>query len=115
MRLSRFRDATYFNLTDPRKLERHSGCSYLCHFLNDSLLAQSTATENSYTMAIEVQDLVDKLPPVRLTREQLMKRHRSHLKKQDISDEGPRPVKQPIMSEVYPASSRSIRDLETVS
>ena len=66
-------------------------------------------------MAIEVQDLVDKLPTVRLTREQLMKRHRSHLKKQDTSDEGPRPVKQPIMSEAYPASSRSIRDLEIVS
>ncbi len=65
-------------------------------------------------MAVDLQDLADTLPTGKLTREQLVRTHRSHLKKQDRAPDAPRPVKQPDMSEAYPPSTRSIRDLEIV-
>lgn len=54
------------------------------------------------------------MPPRRLTREELTKTHKSHLKKQDLSPDAPRPVKQPVMTEAYPASTKSIREVEIV-
>ncbi|KAH8882509.1 hypothetical protein GQ53DRAFT_812008 [Thozetella sp. PMI_491] len=65
-------------------------------------------------MAVDLQDLKEQLPPSKSSREQLIKTHRSHLKKQDLVDDAPRPVKQPVMSEAYPASARSIKDLEII-
>ncbi|KAK4129149.1 hypothetical protein N657DRAFT_586828 [Parathielavia appendiculata] len=53
-------------------------------------------------------------PPRRLTKEELVKTHSTHLKKQDSSPNTPRPVKQPIMSEAYPASTKSIRELDII-
>ncbi|KAL2264246.1 hypothetical protein VTK26DRAFT_9022 [Humicola hyalothermophila] len=52
--------------------------------------------------------------PRRLTKEQLLKTHQVHLKKQGNSPNAPRPVKQPILSEAYPASTKSIRELEII-
>jgi hypothetical protein len=51
----------------------------------------------------------------RLTKEELLKTHQAYLKTQDNSPDAPRPVKQPILSEAYPASTKSIRELEIVS
>jgi hypothetical protein len=62
-----------------------------------------------------IKDAVGPTPPRRLTKEELVKTHSTHLKKQDSSPNAPRPVKQPIMSEAYPASTKSIRELEIVS
>ncbi|KAK5651508.1 hypothetical protein OQA88_11962 [Cercophora sp. LCS_1] len=66
-------------------------------------------------MATNAKDLIGSLPPRRLTKEELAKTHKVHLKKQDLSPNTPRPVKQPVMSEAYPASTKSIRELEIVS
>ncbi|KAB5549606.1 hypothetical protein GE09DRAFT_1241242 [Coniochaeta sp. 2T2.1] len=55
-----------------------------------------------------------KLPPRRPTKEELIGTHKSHLKKQDLTPDAPRPVKQPLLAESYPASTRSIRDLEII-
>ncbi|KAK3300596.1 uncharacterized protein B0H64DRAFT_352208 [Chaetomium fimeti] len=54
------------------------------------------------------------LPKRRLTKEELTKTHKTHLKKQDNSPHAPRPVKQPVMADAYPASSKSIRELEII-
>ncbi|KAK0730198.1 hypothetical protein B0H67DRAFT_503450 [Lasiosphaeris hirsuta] len=59
-------------------------------------------------------DLVGTVPSRRLSKEELAKTHKVHLKKQDLSPDAPRPVKQPVMSEAYPASTRSIRDVEII-
>lgn len=56
-----------------------------------------------------------KLPSRRLNKEELARTHKSHLKKQDLTPDAPRPVKQPLLDQAYPASTRSIRDLEIVS
>lgn len=66
------------------------------------------------TMSAPPKELIGALPPRRLTKEELTKTHKSHLKKQDLSPDAPRPVKQPIMSEAYPASTKSIREVEIV-
>jgi hypothetical protein len=55
------------------------------------------------------------VPVRRLTKEQLLETHKGHLKKQDLSPNAPRPVKQPILTEAYPASTKSIRDVDLVS
>jgi hypothetical protein len=55
------------------------------------------------------------VPARRLTKEQLLETHKGHLKKQDLAPNAPRPVKQPILTEAYPASTKSIRDVELVS
>jgi hypothetical protein len=62
-----------------------------------------------------IKDAAGLAPPRRLTKEELVKTHSTHLKKQDSSPNAPRPVKQPIMSEAYPASTKPIRELEIVS
>ncbi|KAK3335944.1 hypothetical protein B0T19DRAFT_408041 [Cercophora scortea] len=54
------------------------------------------------------------VPASRPTKEQLFKTHKTHLESQDLSPDAPRPVKQPILTEAYPASTRSIRDLEII-
>ncbi|OIW23927.1 SET domain-containing protein [Coniochaeta ligniaria NRRL 30616] len=62
----------------------------------------------------ESHPLRGKLPPRRLAKEELARTHKSHLKKQDLTPDAPRPVKQPLLDQAYPASTRSIRDLEIV-
>ncbi|KAK4231119.1 SET and MYND domain-containing protein 4 [Podospora fimiseda] len=67
--------------------------------------------QNSDTMATTTE------PPVakRLTKEQILKTHNAHLKKQEnMPSTAPRPVKQPVMTEAYPASTKSIRDVEII-
>ncbi|KAL2271351.1 hypothetical protein VTJ83DRAFT_722 [Remersonia thermophila] len=54
------------------------------------------------------------LKPKRFTKEELLQTHQTYLKTQDDSPNAPRPVKQPILSEAYPASTKSIRDLEII-
>lgn len=61
------------------------------------------------------KDTAGSVPKGRLTKEQLVKTHKTYLDKQDNSANAPRPVKQPILSEAYPASTKSIRELEIVS
>ncbi|KAL2021602.1 hypothetical protein VTK56DRAFT_6955 [Thermocarpiscus australiensis] len=60
------------------------------------------------------KDAAGAVPVRRLTKEELVKTHRTYLKKQDNSPDAPRPVKQPIMSEAYPASTKSIRELDII-
>lgn len=55
------------------------------------------------------------MPARRLTKEELLETHKGHLTKQDLSPNAPRPVKQPILSEAYPASTKSIREVDLVS
>lgn len=52
--------------------------------------------------------------PKRLTKDELVKTHQIHLQKQTDSPHAARPVKQPILSEAYPASTKSISELEIV-
>ncbi|KAK4098603.1 hypothetical protein N658DRAFT_488317 [Parathielavia hyrcaniae] len=52
--------------------------------------------------------------PRRLTKDELVKTHSTHLQTQDSSPNAPRPVKQPIVLEGYPASTKSIRELEII-
>ncbi|KAL2165987.1 hypothetical protein VTG60DRAFT_3477 [Thermothelomyces hinnuleus] len=54
------------------------------------------------------------VPPRRLTKEELINTHNAHLKQQKSSPNAPRAVKQPVMSEAYPASTKSIRELEII-
>ncbi|KAK4193215.1 hypothetical protein QBC35DRAFT_519407 [Podospora australis] len=53
-------------------------------------------------------------PRKRPTKEELLKTHNTHIKKQETAPNAPRPVKQPILSEAYPASTKSIRDVEII-
>jgi hypothetical protein len=70
--------------------------------------------ETIYTMAERTASQPSKQPPRRLSKEELMQTHKSHLKKQELNPNAPRPVKQPLLSEAYPASTQSIHDLELV-
>ena len=54
-------------------------------------------------------------PVRRLGKEELVNTHKAHLEKQDNSPHAPRAVKQPVLEEAYPASTKSIRDLEIVN
>jgi hypothetical protein len=75
------------------------------------------------TMAVAVtapsmaatKDAAGTVPVRRLAKDELVNTHKSHLTKQDDSPHAARAVKQPVMSEAYPASTKSIRDLEIVS
>ncbi|CAK7229138.1 hypothetical protein SEUCBS140593_007145 [Sporothrix eucalyptigena] len=70
--------------------------------------------------------LIGQLPPKRTSSKSLIKRHRAHLKAQEASTgvngtggpatgiDDPRPVKQVILADAYPASSTSIRDLKLI-
>jgi hypothetical protein len=60
------------------------------------------------------KDTAGALPVRRLSKDELVNTHKTHLEKQDNSPNAPRAVKQPIMSDAYPASTKSIRDLEIV-
>ena len=54
------------------------------------------------------------VPPRRWAKEDLVKTHQTYLAKQGNAPDGPRPVKQPAMAQAYPASTKSIRDLDLV-
>ncbi|ERS96502.1 hypothetical protein HMPREF1624_07418 [Sporothrix schenckii ATCC 58251] len=61
--------------------------------------------------------LVGQLPPKRHSRKTLVKRHNAHLKTMPdpaTGDNEARPVKQVILSEAYPASYKSIRELDVM-
>ncbi|KAK4156156.1 SET and MYND domain-containing protein 4 [Chaetomidium leptoderma] len=60
------------------------------------------------------KDTAGAIPTRRLPKEELVNTHKTHLQKQDNSPNAPRPVKQPAMSGAYPASIKSIRDLEII-
>ena len=53
--------------------------------------------------------------PRRLSKEELVGTHKKHLDTQNNSPHAPRAVKQPILTEAYQASIKSIRELEIVS
>ena len=74
-----------------------------------AVVAQSNGFE-----AGTLKERTGAVPARRVTKEQLLKTHKTHLQKQDLSPNAPRPVKQPILSEAYPASIKSIRDVEIV-
>lgn len=61
------------------------------------------------------ESIRDKIPPRRKGKDELVETHLSHIKNQGPNQNAPRAVKQPVLSEAYPASIRSIRDLEIVS
>ncbi|CAK7231016.1 hypothetical protein SCUCBS95973_007769 [Sporothrix curviconia] len=89
-------------------------------------------------LLLDVQDadngaaLVGQLPPKRTSSKALVKKHRAHLKAQEAAAatmgnngatgsgspasqmDDPRPVKQVVLADAYPASTRSIRDLEII-
>ncbi|KAL2137279.1 hypothetical protein VTI74DRAFT_5010 [Chaetomium olivicolor] len=54
------------------------------------------------------------IPSRRLTKEELVETHKTHLTSQNNSPNAPRPVKQPLMADAYPASTKSIRELEII-
>ncbi len=55
------------------------------------------------------------VPVRRLGKEELVNTHKTYLEKQDNSPHAPRAVKQPVLEEAYPASTKSIKDLEIVN
>lgn len=59
--------------------------------------------------------MTGKVPPQKHTKAELLKTHNAHVKKQDLAPNAPRPVKQPVMADAYPASTKSIKDVEIVS
>ena len=61
------------------------------------------------------KDTAGRVPAGRLSKDELVNTHKTYLKKQDNSPNAPRPVKQPILSEAYPASTKSIRELDIVN
>ncbi|KAH7018623.1 uncharacterized protein B0I36DRAFT_425506 [Microdochium trichocladiopsis] len=54
------------------------------------------------------------IPSRKLTREELLKTHKTYLKRNDVNPDAPRPVKQPELAEAYPASTKSIHDVEII-
>jgi len=82
-------------------------------FVGPMAVAAAPITPNM-AAATSPKEAGESLPPKRLTKEELLKTHKSHLKKQDLSPDGPRPVKQPVMAEAYPASTKSIREVDIV-
>ncbi|KAK3393249.1 hypothetical protein B0H63DRAFT_406376 [Podospora didyma] len=72
-----------------------------------AVVAAQNGTETS-----AVSGRVGQPPPRKLSKEELVKTHKGYLKKQNLSPDAPRPVKQPVLSEAYPASTKSIRDVE---
>lgn len=55
------------------------------------------------------------IPTQRRDRVQLLKTHRGYLKKQDQNPASARAVKQPGLSDAYPPSTKSIKELQIVS
>lgn len=74
--------------------------------------APSTAVPAS--VSAKAKSKAGAVPPRRLTKEALATTHNAHLKKQSTSPLAPRPVKQPVLADAYPASTKSIRELEIV-
>ena len=74
------------------------------------------AKKKTITSAAPKGLLAGTIPTKKLTKEQLFKTHEGHIKKQNAAQapNGPRAVKQPNLAEAYPASTKSIRDLEIV-
>lgn len=74
------------------------------------------AKQKTITSAPPKSSLAGTIPTKKLTKEQLFKTHEKHIKEQNATQtpNGPRPVKQPNLAEAYPASTKSIRDLEIV-
>jgi hypothetical protein len=64
---------------------------------------------------VATKDAAGAAPARRLTKEELVNTHKTHLEKQNNSPHAPRAVKQPVMSDAYPASTKSIRELEIVN
>lgn len=58
--------------------------------------------------------LQGRVPPSRLSKQALLKTHKSHLKKQGKLQVNSRQVKQPVLTEAYQASTKSIKELEIV-
>jgi len=75
--------------------------------------AEPTANNPEASDSSKAQ-IVGNVPPRKLTRKELLKTHKKHVEKQDRAPNAPRPVKQPFMHQAYPASTKSIRDLEIV-
>ncbi|KAH6619341.1 hypothetical protein B0J18DRAFT_241684 [Chaetomium sp. MPI-SDFR-AT-0129] len=72
-----------------------------------SMATSASASAKAKSKAVAV-------PPRRLTKEALAATHNAHLKKQSTSTLAPRPVKQPVLADAYPASTKSIRELEII-
>ncbi|KAJ4395505.1 hypothetical protein N0V85_006522 [Neurospora sp. IMI 360204] len=74
------------------------------------------AKQKTITSAPQNSSLAGTIPTKKLTKEQLFKTHEGHIKKQNATQipNGPRAVKQPNLAEAYPASTKSIRDLEII-
>ncbi len=93
--------------------------------ISPKLNYSSTALSSTFSMAVDVaapsmaptKDTIGATaaPVRRLGKEELVNTHKSYLEKQDNSPHAPRAVKQPVLEEAYPASTRSIRDLEIVN
>lgn len=79
-------------------------------------MAVAAKQKTTVTPAPQKGPLAGTIPTKKLTKEQLFKTHEGHLQKQNATQtpNGPRPVKQPNLAEAYPASTKSIRDLEIV-
>ncbi|KAM7193872.1 hypothetical protein V8F33_007558 [Rhypophila sp. PSN 637] len=79
-------------------------------------MAVTTITKETMATSPPAKDplLGGKVPLQKLTREQLLKTHRAHVEKQDLAPDAPRPVKQPVMAEAYPACTKSIKELEII-
>lgn len=75
-----------------------------------------SAKQKTIISAPQKSSLAGTIPTKKLTKEQLFKTHEEHIKQQNATQtpNGPRPVKQPNLAEAYPASTKSIRDLEIV-
>ena len=54
------------------------------------------------------------LSTVRAGKNELVKKHKAHLKALSDDENAARAVKQPILTEAYPASTESIRNLKIV-
>jgi len=64
---------------------------------------------------VAVKSTAGAIAPRRLSKEELVGTHKKHLDTQNNSPHAPRAVKQPILTEAYQASIKSIRELGIVS
>ncbi|KAK1778009.1 hypothetical protein QBC45DRAFT_452057 [Copromyces sp. CBS 386.78] len=74
------------------------------------------AKQKTITSAPPKSSLAGTIPTKKLTKEQLFKTHEGHIKTQNATQtpNGPRAVKQPNLAEAYPASTKSIKDVEII-
>ncbi|KAK0632612.1 hypothetical protein B0T14DRAFT_598050 [Immersiella caudata] len=68
----------------------------------------------THSPAVAPNDTVGNIPTKRLSKEQLVKTHMSHVKKHQVAEGAPKQVKQLRPDDAYPASTKSIRDLEII-